>query len=116
MAERYAAVADFTARIPDAASLGSPTIQVALDDAESWIDLRAFGRKSLQAHVLLAAHLLAIRTGALGGAAGPVTSMRAGEIGATFAAPISTSALATTRWGAEFSAIVRSLPPSFQVG
>lgn len=105
----YATDSDLILRVTGAAALDPATRALALSDAMQRLDDTAYGNRAVEAHVYLAAHLLALWTGSLGGAsAGPVTSLRAGDIAATFATPGgSADDLARTQWGRAFLEIDR---------
>lgn len=116
----YASDANLTARVPEAAAIDAADRAIALSDAEAWIDDVVYDEFCLQAHVYLAAHLLASRFPAdmPGAGAGTLSSMSAGEISATYAvaAPApDESDVSSSRWGRMFLAVskrVASLPES----
>lgn len=110
MAAAYVDLAGFLARVPAVfGDLDADAVAVALEDAQEFVSVTIYGRKTPLAHTYYTAHLLASRfpeeLASAGGslAPGPVTSMRAGEISATFAvAASSESSLASTIWGKKF--------------
>ncbi len=116
----YATDADLLGRIPSAATVptGLTSDQwiaargFALADAMVMIDDERFDQTTTYAHVMYAAHLLACRfpLSALGGEAGPVTSMSAGEISASYAiAAPSEDKLSTTRYGREYDRVAAAI-------
>lgn len=109
----YASDQDLTDRIDGALEVDPALRSIALTDASKRIDDQVFGGQSVQAHCYLAAHLLALRHGVLGGESPTVTSLKAGEIAATFASPAGStggdSDLGRTKWGREFRTISDSL-------
>lgn len=109
MPAAYATDADLTGRITDAAAVDSAVRALALADAAERIDSRNFGVLLLQAHVYLTAHLIACRTGALGGAspAGAVTSMSAGSISIGMSAPAAENNYSATKWGQEYQTLAQ---------
>lgn len=109
MAVAYATDADLLAWIPDASAIPAGQRALALTYAAARIDLDSYSDQATIAHILLAAHLLAVSTGSLGGEGGQVTSKSAGEISIGYAAaPLAPEGLSTTRWGREFTAITRT--------
>lgn len=109
----YATDADLLARIPAMADVASAQRAFALADAALLIDDSLFGDTAVPAHVYLTAHLLASTPGSgFASSAGPVTSARAGEIAATFAAMAVTDDLQSTEWGRLF---LRFAPQHFGI-
>lgn len=111
---RYATDADLLERIPDAASVDAALRANALSDAAVEIDRDLFGDLTLRAHVALAAHFLAVDHGVLGGTGtATVASRSAGEISVSYAvaAPADgEQGYDTTKWGREFTRILRKVP------
>lgn len=104
--------ADLLARVPGASTISATSRGIALDDAAEWIDDVAYDGLYDQAHVYLAAHLLALRFPAdlPGAGTGPIASMSAGEISASYAvaaAAASDSDLSTSPWGRMFLALAK---------
>ena len=99
----YATDADLLARVADAAAVDVAIRTLALADAQNRLDDDVIEAKTPEAHCYLAAHLIAIRTGELGGESPPVSSKKAGEIAITFAVgtPGSAADLSRTKWGRE---------------
>lgn len=105
-----ATLAQIRARVPGTDVLADDVVQAALDDAAALIDDKVFGARTISAHCFLAAHYLAVRTGSLGGEAGQVTAVRAGETSASFAAAGNTSErLASTKWGRLYLSIAETV-------
>jgi hypothetical protein len=87
-----ASLSDFRTRLPGlpTGSEADAQIEAALDDAATEIDFARVTNSPTRAHVMLAAHFLALSaptaTGAaLGGETGPITAQKMGEISASFA-------------------------------
>lgn len=109
MAERYADTVFLIRRVPEAAAVDAAdadALGYALDDAEPMIDVAVYGPRAELAHAFYTAHLLAVRYPALlGGERGPVSSMSAGEISASYetsTATMSEDRPSSTRWGRLF--------------
>lgn len=108
MSQRYATDADLVLRIPATSAASSAQRLAALEDAAAMVRLDAFGDRSLRAHALYAAHLLATEYEAIPnpGGGGLVSSRSAGEISVSYATTgPSNSAdaqLATSRYGRDF--------------
>ncbi len=106
----YASDSDLTSRIQAAASATADQRAIALDDAEEHIDLESYGGKAVRAHVLLAAHYLALGGFIPGGETGLVTSHSMGAIAASYATTAPDDPLlATTIYGRQFLQIRNSL-------
>jgi len=110
----YATATDVTARIADASGVDAAIMSVALDDAAAEISLEAYGERALQAHVFLTAHLIACRTGGLGGlgGGGPISAKSFGggmSVSYAAAVPMDPSTLAQTVWGREYMRIRDSI-------
>lgn len=117
----YASDADLTSRVPEVLAIGASDRAIALSDAEAWIDDVVFDNLALQAHVYLAAHLLASRFPALlpGADAAAIASMSAGEISASYAVSTPTpdeSDTSTSRWGRMFRAVAKRVSSMGEVG
>lgn len=104
----YATDADLTGRVAEAAAVDVAVRTLALDDAQKRLDDSVIGALTVEAHVYLAAHLIAVRTGALGGDSPPVSSKRAGEIAVSYAvgAPGTAWDLSRTKWGRELQSLM----------
>ena len=112
MAQEYATEAFLIARVLGATSVEAAdpgAVQRALDDAESMVDLMAYGVRADLAHTYYAAHLLTLRypslMGDMGGESRGITSKSAGEISVSFASPAVTgdeSDVSRTYWGRLF--------------
>lgn len=100
----YATDADLVLRAPPAAAVAAPLRAVALADAALLLDEAEIGDTLVPAHAYLAAHLLASTPGSgMPAGVGPVTSLKAGEIAASFAAtPPSAGDLSSSHWGRMF--------------
>jgi hypothetical protein len=100
----YATDSDLLARVPSAASVDPAQRAVALDDAALLLDETEIGDTLVPAHAYLAAHLLASTPGSgMPSSSGPVSSLRAGEIAATFAVAMPVAGdLSTSEWGRLF--------------
>lgn len=111
----YATDSDLTTRIPATLAASTDLRALALADAEEMIDLDEYGGRAVRAHAYLAAHYLAVNpdSGMFEGEGGLVTSMSAGEISASFAAPPIPEGvdplLLTTSYGRQFVAIRNTL-------
>lgn len=119
MASSYADSAAFLARVPAAfANLDADAIAVALEDAQEFVGLSLYKGKALLAHVYVTAHLLVCRfpteLGSDGGGdtPGPVSSMSAEAISASFAVapPSSEDSFGSTKWGRKFLEVSRFVP------
>ncbi len=100
----YATDADLLLRVPVTAGVDADLRAAVLLDARRLINdsNRSYDTRTVPAHCYLTAHILTIvDPGTMGGEAGQVTSLKAGEIAASFAAPSYTTdeTLATTKWG-----------------
>lgn len=107
----YADVDGFRDRVAEASALSDSVIQVALDDAEEFIDEPTFEDKTEQAHVYRAAHVLAMRGFITRGT--PVMSRKAAEIMITYAVKSGDGSLSRTKWGELFLEVyetVTSMP------
>ena len=111
----YATDEDLLAYIPELSAIDVALRTLALEDAEQMIDDRWFGDKTRRAHVLLTAHHLAVLTGdaSLGGETGPVASMSAGSISASFAVTAPDAGdTGSTRFGRLYLEILKTVPHS----
>lgn len=106
----------FRARYPEFAppAASDAQVQIAIDDAGPWISDVRWGSFYTQGLAALAAHFLkgSIASGrGQSGAAGAVTSKKAGDIQLTYAAPAAGSAadvwLASSAYGQRFLALRR---------
>jgi hypothetical protein len=104
----------FRVRYPEfvVASASNAQVQVAIDDAGPWLSEARWGRFYTQGLAALAAHFLKGSTASgrgQSGAAGAVTSKKAGDIQLTYAAPAAGSAedvwLASSVYGQRFLAL-----------
>ena len=103
----YATDSDLTTRAPPAAAVDPAQRSAALADAALLLDEAEIGDTLVPAHAYLAAHLLASTPGSgMPAGVGPVTSAKAGEIAATYAAAAVASDLDSSHWGRLFKMFV----------
>jgi hypothetical protein len=110
----YATDADLTTRVPASSAVALALRTVALADAEAMIDDDQFGDRTVRAHVMLAAHYLALLPGSgmTTGEGGLATSKSAGEISASYATLVPAGwdpLLATTLYGRMFLQILSTI-------
>lgn len=119
----YATTAGLYGRIPQAetpppgvlAPAWATAVAYALADAETQIDDERFGLRTEYAHVMLTAHILAVRfplSGVgLSAGGGVVASMSAAEISVSYAVRAATDgdSHSSTKFGQEFDNIARGI-------
>lgn len=119
MAEQYADLAFLTSRVPELKCItDANALTAALLDAQGFVELRVYGVRADLAHAFYAAHLLACRfPDELGGEQGPVESLSANEISASFGTQeLSEARPNTTKWGRQFEQICNATVPCYVVG
>jgi hypothetical protein len=116
--------AQLKARYPEMAVLADPVCQSALDDANEEINEAVWGARASKGEAALAAHMLVAKgalndpnaTGMQG--AGPIQSMRVGDVSVSFDVNAMARAvdghgldmaLTTTKYGLEYSRLIKSL-------
>lgn len=113
----------FKARYPEFSALDDTIVQTALDDADEEINVDVWGTRAAKGESALAAHLLVTRgalndpgaTGMQG--SGPVQNMKVGDVSLSFdvnaiARGVEQGlevALATTKYGLEYTRLLKSL-------
>lgn len=107
----YATDADLILRIPGASSVDPAVRSAALSDAQNRIDDAMLLDRSVEGHCYVAAHIIAVRTGDLGGESPAVTSKKAAEISITYAAGAAASVedLSRTKWGREYMTLLQTV-------
>lgn len=109
---RYATDSDLINLVPGASGMSAAQREFALDSAESEIDDRVFGLKTLRAHVLLAAHYLAlVPSSTVTGAGAVVASRGAGEVSVSYAvgAKNNDGPHSSTSWGRQFDELASTI-------
>lgn len=105
MSNNYATDAEFLIYVPAAAVVSASLRELALTDAEEFIDPESYRGKTTRAHAMLAAHFLAMDEYIAGGGGGMVTARSANGIAASYATSARTpedSLLATTKYGRSY--------------
>lgn len=109
----YATDSDLTTRYTETAALSSALRQLALDDAEAWIDDEQYAGFAVRAHCLLACHLLAVDGALPDGGPGVIASRAAGAISTSYAVASlnpQDALFARTKYGRAFLEIRESVP------
>lgn len=118
MAQALADAAFLAARVPLVAKLPVGAVPAALADARPFVDLRVYREQSDFAHAMKAAHFLACRFPDDLPSGGPVASLSAGEISASFAvtAPPAEALDQSTPYGRTFAEIKQGRLAPYQIG
>lgn len=102
----------FKTRFPEFASESDDRVQMFLDDATIFVNERVWGTRCDLGVAYLAAHLLAINNRGSGGASGPVTSEKVGDLQRSYAAPTASNldpTYASTTYGMEYVRIRKTI-------
>lgn len=103
----YATDSDLLLLAPPASGVDVAVRAAVLSAAELLLDEDEIGDTLMPAHAYLTAHLLASTPGSgMPAGVGPITSQRAGEIAATYAAPVVADDYGTSHWGRMFRMFV----------
>lgn len=103
--------ADVTSRAKEFAALDEAEITRAISDAALQVNTTVWGSKADLATICLAAHFLTVWNPGLAVASGAVQSERVGDVARTYAvAAPAADRYDSTRWGREYSRLLRQLP------
>lgn len=94
-------------------ALSDPEVQGFIDMADAQINPDAWGSRAKQAEIMLTCHLMTLLR-RKGGAAGPITGTRVGDVAVQYAAPMSSfigsgldPTLATTSYGLAYAQLIK---------
>ncbi len=103
----YATDADLLLLVPPASAVAAPLRTATLAAAALLLDEDEIGDTLMPAHAYLTAHLLASTPGSgMPAGAGPVSSMRAGEIAASYAVRPTSGDDESSAWGRMYKLFV----------